>query len=189
MDGELLLYIQELRNEVLDPIMVFITHTGDYGVLCIAAAFLLILLRKTRNLGHIIAFSIGIEFIINNGIIKNLVARIRPYEVIDDLTILIGKQPDYSFPSGHTGVTFAFAAAMLFALIFGIEGFPKSKRFVTATLLVLFYALLLGFSRLYVGVHYPTDVLSGMVLGFITGALGYVIEKRVRRAWEKKHPI
>ena len=136
MEGELLLYIQELRNEVLDPIMVFITHTGDYGVLCIAAAFLLILLRKTRNLGHIIAFSIGIEFIINNGIIKNLVARIRPYEVIDDLTILIGKQPDYSFPSGHTGVTFAFAAAMFFALIFGIEGFPKSKRFVTATLLV-----------------------------------------------------
>ena len=109
--------------------------------------------------------------------------------MIDDLTILIGKQPDYSFPSGHTGVTFAFAAAMLFALIFGIEGFPKSKRFVTATLLVMFYALLLGFSRLYVGVHYPTDVLSGMVLGFTTGALGYVIEKRVRRAWEKKHPV
>ena len=53
----------------------------------------------------------------------------------------------------------------------------------------MFYALLLGFSRLYVGVHYPTDVLSGMVLGFITGALGYVIEKRVRRAWEKKHPV
>ena len=187
MDGDLLLFIQEyIRNDFLDPIMIFITHTGDYGILCIAVAFILILIPKTRILGHLTGFSIGIEFIINNGIIKNAVARTRPYDVIEELEILIGKQPDYSFPSGHSGITFAFAGAIIFALVKGMPGLDDMKKNNVISLLLLLYSLLLAFSRMYVGVHYPTDVLAGMLLGLITGFASYYIEKPIHSAWLKR---
>lgn len=187
MEESILLFLQDIRNDILDPIMIVITHTGDYGILCIAAAFFLILIPKTRVLGHVVAVSIAIEFIINNVLLKNIIARTRPYEVINGLSILIGEQPDYSFPSGHAGVTFAFAAAMLYALIYGIEGLTDKKAYRNATLAVLLYAVLLAFSRMYVGVHYPTDIIGGMLLGIITGCAGYHIEKLIRAAWEKRH--
>lgn len=186
MDSEILLYIQEyLRNDVLTPFMVLLTHTGDYGILCIAVSAILILIRKTRCLGHVIAFSIAIESIITNVILKNLVARTRPYEVIEELELLIGEQPDFSFPSGHAGVTFALAGALLYAFIYGIEGFEKNKRSSIIVLTVMIYALLLAFSRLFVGVHYPTDVFAGMLIGLLSGCAGYHVEKRVRAAWER----
>ena len=187
MDSDILLYIQEyLRNDLLTPFMVFLTHTGDYGILCIAVSFILILLRKTRCLGHVIAFSIAIESIITNLLLKNLIARTRPYEVIEELELLIGEQPDFSFPSGHAGVTFALAGAMLFAFMYGVKGFEKNKRNSLIVLLVLIYALLLAFSRLFVGVHYPTDVLGGMLIGLLSGLVGYWLEKKVRAAWESR---
>ena len=189
MDSDILLYIQEyLRNDLLTPFMVFLTHTGDYGILCIAVSFILILLRKTRCLGHVIAFSIAIESIITNLLLKNLIARTRPYEVIEELELLIGEQPDFSFPSGHAGVTFALAGAMLFAFMYGVKGFEKNKRNSLIVLLVLIYALLLAFSRLFVGVHYPTDVLGGMLIGLLSGLVGYWLEKKVRAAWESRSP-
>ena len=187
MDSDILLYIQEyLRNDLLTPFMVFLTHTGDYGILCIAVSVILILLRKTRCLGHVIAFSIAIESIITNLLLKNLIARTRPYEVIEELELLIGEQPDFSFPSGHAGVTFALAGAMLFAFMYGVKGFEKNKRNSLIVLLVLIYALLLAFSRLFVGVHYPTDVLGGMLIGLLSGLVGYWLEKKVRAAWESR---
>lgn len=188
MEENILLFLQEfIRNDVLDPIMIFITHTGDYGILCIVAALILLLIPKTRILGQVVAISIAIEFIINNVLLKNIIARTRPYEVINGLNILIGAQPDYSFPSGHAGVTFAFAAAMLYSLIYGIEGLTDTKAYKNATLAVLLYAVLLAFSRMYVGVHYPTDVLGGMLLGIMTGCAGYHIEKRIREARARRH--
>ena len=187
MDGDILLYIQEfIRNDILDPVMIVITHTGDYGILCIAAAFLLILIPKTRIVGHITAVSIAIEFIINNICLKNIIARTRPYEVIEELEILIGAQPDYSFPSGHSGVTFAFAGAMLFAMMLGVPELSENRNYKIATGFVMLYAVLLAFSRLYVGVHYPTDVLAGMLLGLATGLAGYHIEKKMRKTWENR---
>ena len=189
MDEFLLIFIQKfLRNGYLTPFMVFITHTGDYGLLFIAVTAVLMLIPRTRRLGHVIGCSLGIEFIINNVILKNLVARTRPYIVIEELEILIGEQPDYSFPSGHSGVAFAFAAAMLFSYIHGIEGFSKNRSFQIATLLVLLYASILAFSRLYVGVHYPSDVFAGMLLGLITGDLGYLAEKKIFNFWSRKYP-
>ena len=187
MDSDILLYIQEyLRNDLLTPFMVFLTHTGDYGILCIAVSVILVLLRKTRCLGHVVAFSIAIESIITNLLLKNLIARTRPYEVIEELELLIGEQPDFSFPSGHAGVTFALAGAMLFAFMYGVKGFEKNKRNSLIVLLVLIYALLLAFSRLFVGVHYPTDVLGGMLIGLLSGLVGYWLEKKVRAAWESR---
>ena len=170
MDSDILIYIQEyLRNDVLTPFMVLLTHTGDYGILVIALTAVLVLIRKTRRLGHVVAFSISVESIITNVLLKNLIARTRPYEVIEELELLIGEQPDFSFPSGHAGVTFALAGAMLFSFMYGVKGFEKNKRNSLIVLLVLLYAVILAFSRLYVGVHYPTDVLGGMLIGLLSG--------------------
>ena len=77
---------------------------------------------------------------------------------------------------------------MLFSYIHGIEGFSKNRSFQIATLLVLLYASILAFSRLYVGVHYPSDVFAGMLLGLITGDLGYLAEKKIFNFWSRKHP-
>ena len=180
MEADILLYIQEfIRNDILNPIMIFLTHSGDYGILCILAALILIFIPKTRRLGMITGISIALEFLMNNIILKNLVARTRPYEVIEELEILIGRQPDYSFPSGHSGVSFAFAGALLFALIFGIPGFTDNRKYKTVTILVLIYATIVAFSRVYVGVHYPTDVIVGALLGIISGVASYFIVKKL----------
>lgn len=99
------------------------------------------------------------SLLVNNLVLKNAVARIRPYEVITNLHILIEKQKDLSFPSGHTGSSFA-AAVILY------KELPK-KIGVPA----LVFALFIAISRLYVGVHYPSDVIAGAVTGTLI-ALG-----------------
>ena len=187
MDSDILIYIQEyIRNDVLTPFMIMLTHTGDYGALALAVMFILLIIKKTRRLGHVVAFSLLIESVITNVILKNLVARTRPYEIIEDLILLIEEQKDFSFPSGHAGITFALAGAFLFSFMYGVKGFEKCKRNSIIVLVVLLYAELLAFSRLYVGVHYPTDVFAGMIIGFASAFLSYFIEKKVGNAWERR---
>ena len=100
--------------------------------------------------------SLALEFIFANLIIKNVVSRIRPYEVIDGLTLLVNKPHDYSFPSAHTGS--AFALAVVFFMV-------MDRKYGIIAIVI---ASLMGFSRLYVGVHYPSDVLGGIIIGIIT---------------------
>ena len=98
--------------------------------------------------------------------VKNLVARTRPYEVVEGLVPLISKPTDYSFPSGHTCASFA-CTLVLYRIL------PK-KYGVPAVLL----AALIAFSRLYVGVHYPTDVLGGLAVGIFSSCLVLWIGKK-----------
>jgi len=154
IDANILLCIQEnIRAPLLDPIMTAITHLGDGGIFWIIMTVLLLCIPKTRKAGLVCAVSMIIGLIVTNLILKNLVARIRPYELIDGLTILIKTPHDWSFPSGHT--TNAFAAAWVM-----FSRLPK-KYGVPALIL----AVLIAFSRMYVGVHYPTDVLGGVIVG------------------------
>ena len=95
----------------------------------------------------------------NNLLLKNLVARTRPYEVIDGLQLLVSRAVDLSFPSGHAASSFAAAVVMAKLL---------PKRYGIAALIL---AGLIAFSRLYVGIHYPTDVLFGAVSGCLIGWL------------------
>ena len=112
------------------------------------------------------ACSLGGAFVINNLILKNLVARTRPYEVIDGLHLMVPKAVDLSFPSGHTGSSFATAVVMFIML-------PK-KYGVPA----LIYAFLMGFSRLYIGIHYPTDVLCGGIIGTLVAITVCTVYKK-----------
>lgn len=187
MDIWILLFIQEhIRRPILDEIMILITHSGDYGILCIAACLVLLLIPKMRRLGAAIALSLIIEAIVTNVLIKNIVARTRPYEVIEELILMIEKQPDFSFPSGHAGITFAFAGVFLFSVIFGIRVGTDRARFKAVTAVVMAYAVVLAFSRLYVGVHYPTDVIGGIALGLISALAAYFLEDKLHSAFSRK---
>lgn len=160
IDGQSLIWIQEnLRFAFLTPIMKFITHLGDAGIFWILLTLGLLIFKKTRRVGIMSAVALLGALIIDNIILKNLVGRIRPYEVVDGLQCLIGAQKDFSFPSGHTGSAFASAVVCFKEL---------PKRYGIPFLVLAF---LIAFSRLYVGVHYPTDVLAGMVIGTMLALL------------------
>lgn len=162
LDGNILLWIQEyIRNDFLTPIFKFITSLGDEGYVWIAIAILLLFIKKYRKVGITVGVSLLGSLLFNNMLIKNLVARTRPYRVLDTLTILIEEPGEFSFPSGHTSSSFA-AGVVLFMLLPRKYGVPA-----------MILAFLIGISRLYVGVHYPTDVLAGMVMGTIL-AIGSV---------------
>lgn len=154
MDSGILLFIQEnIRNEILNPIVIFITHLGDSGRIWILIAIILLLFSKTRRIGIMMIGAMLMSLIFNNFLLKNLVARVRPYEVIEGLNRIIEAQVDWSFPSGHTASSFAAAIVILKT---------SSKKY---GIMAIILAIMISLSRLYVGVHYPTDVLFGMISG------------------------
>ena len=113
LDGDILLWIQDnLRAGWLDPIMKFITYLANGGALWIGICVLLLILKKTRTTGIVCSCSLAVTFLINNIILKNIIARTRPYEVVEGLNRIIGAQSDFSFPSGHSGASFAVAVVM-----------------------------------------------------------------------------
>ena len=196
-DAGFLLYIQEyIRSDFLNPIMKVLTHSGDKGILLIVLILALLFIPRTRAIGIMSTISIAIEALLNNVLLKNLIARTRPYDEIEGLVNLVGKQSDYSFPSGHTGAAFAVAGAMLVVALFGLPMIAKtgefkredpSLSFKLVSVLLIMYATLLAFSRMYVGVHYPTDVLCGLLLGLGTSAVAYLIyQVAIKKIHEKK---
>ena len=174
-EANIVLWIQEnLRVGFLNPIMQGITHLGDGGVFWIILSVLLLLFKKTRKVGLCCALALIFDLLVVNIAIKPLVARIRPYALLNEITILTHQPGDHSFPSGHSAGSFACAWAFFRAY--------KKKWGVPALIL----ASLIAFSRLYVGVHYPTDVLGGVVIGIIVGELGYRLGKKIWKAVMRK---
>ncbi len=168
-DAAILLWIQEsLRAGWLSPVVVGITHLGDAGTLWILVTLALLCFRKTRKLGVACAISMLIGLAVTNLALKNWVARVRPYELVAGLERIIEAQHDWSFPSGHTTNSFACAWVL----------FRRAPRRYGVPALVM--AALIALSRLYVGVHYPTDVLAGLVIGIACACAAMAIVKR----WE-----
>ena len=162
LDVGFLLFLQDsVRNPILNSIMIFITSLGNGGMLWIAATVLLMIPKKTRKIGLMSAIALLGSLIINNNLIKNLVQRPRPFRTFPELQIIIPTPSEFSFPSGHTSSSFAAAAVFYRHL-------PKKLGVPSVVL-----AGLIGFSRLYVGVHYPTDVLAGVIMGIL---LSYMAE-------------
>ena len=164
IDGQILLFIQEhLRNPVFDRFFKFIRHLGDAGIFWILLTVVLLCFRQTRRAGIYSACALIGSLVVNNLILKNLAGRIRPYEVVEGLQCIVAPAVDASFPSGHTGASFASAVSI----------FRQLPGKYAVFLIVL--ASLIAFSRLYVGIHYPTDVLGGLVTGIGIGLLVNVI--------------
>ena len=152
-ERDILLWIHgHLRFAALTPVMRFLSLLGDMGLFWIALTVILLLFRKTRRLGIFCAASIILTFLVVNCAVKPLVARVRPYDQFPEIQILAHAEHDFSFPSGHSANSFA-VAWILFRM-------TKKQYGVPAVIL----AALIAFSRLYVGVHYPTDVLAGIAI-------------------------
>ena len=154
-------WIQTLHTPFLDKIMVFITRLGDAGIIWIVLSIVLLLIPKTRKSGVVMVAALVVDVLLCNIVLKNLVARTRPYDVNRGVHLLVAKLHDYSFPSGHTAASFASVTALYLA------GEKKLWKFA------LVLACLIAISRLYLYVHYPTDVLGGILFGVISGYLGY----------------
>ena len=154
-------WIQTLHTPFLDKIMVFITRLGDAGIIWIVLSIVLLLIPKTRKSGAVMVAALVVDVLLCNIGLKNLVARTRPYDVNTGVHLLVAKLHDYSFPSGHTAASFASVTALYLA------GEKKLWKFA------LVLACLIAISRLYLYVHYPTDVLGGILFGVISGYLGY----------------
>jgi len=168
LDGGILLWVQEtLRQDWLTPVVAFFTHLGDKGLLWIALCALLLCFKKTRKAGAAGAIALVFSLLLTNGVLKNLVGRTRPWLDVAGLTALVHEPDPNSFPSGHTSAAFAAALAWW-------QTMPRRWQAVVGVVA----AALMGLSRLYVGVHYPTDVLCGALVGVLCGVLaGLVIKK------------
>lgn len=160
VDGQILLFIQEhIRNAVCDVFFAGITHLGDAGIFWIVLTIVLLCFKQTRRAGIFSACALLGSLIVNNILLKNIFGRVRPYEVVTGLQCIVAPAVDASFPSGHTGASFASAVSMYDQL---------PKKYV---MLLMILAALIAFSRLYVGIHYPTDVLGGLVTGIGIGLI------------------
>lgn len=115
-----------------------------------------------------------VDLLLCNVLIKNLVARTRPFDVNTTVKLLIEKPHDYSFPSGHTAASFACVAALYLA---------GEKKMWKAALVA---AIMIALSRMYLYVHYPTDIIGGVVFGMLSGYLGYKIVEAIQKRREKK---
>ena len=162
-----LLWIQEhIRVSFLTPVMQFITSLGDKGFIWIMVCVFLILFRKTRKIGIVAAVSLALNGLIVNLVLKTRIMRIRPFILEEQLELITQIPNDYSFPSGHTSAAFA-TAVILFM------GLPK-RIGIPAMVLAVF----MGLSRLYVGVHFPTDVLAGALIGILAAMFTWYVFKK-----------
>jgi len=181
-------WVQGIQNKALTAIFVTITTLGDEGIIFIAIAIIFLFTKKYRKIGFAMLIALGVMTICNNLVLKELVARPRPYMLygVDPEAYalwggenakyffphLVHYHTSYSFPSGHTSSAFAAAFAILFY---------NKKIGIPMTV----FAALMGFSRIYVEVHYCTDVIAGAVVGLVYAFIGFMIVKLVYPYFEK----
>lgn len=169
MELNFLYALQDLHRNWLDAAMIFITTLGDSGFIWILASLAMLCFKRTRKCGVLTLLTMGLCLIFGNLLLKNLVARPRPFMIDPSIPLLIPAPGEYSFPSGHTMHSFA-AATMIFL---------HNKRMGIAA---LFLAALIAFSRMYLFVHFPTDILGGMTVGILAAVLVFAVDKkRIRR--------
>lgn len=163
---------ENLQCGFLDWLMPLISSLGNFGIFWILAAALLCSTKKYRKTGIMVALSLMLGFLIGNLTLKPLVGRLRPFEVDSGLTLLISPPGDASFPSGHTLASFEAATVLMI----------REKKTMGIPALIL--ASLIGCSRLYLQVHFPTDVLFGALLGIVNG---WIAVKCIDALWERRN--
>lgn len=170
LDGQLLVAIQGLHLSWLDPVVSFYTKLGDAGLLWIALSLAFLLFKPTRKAGALALCAMILGLIVTNLTIKPLISRPRPWLDWPIIPLVTENDPN-SFPSGHTCA--AFAAAMVW-----VRTLPRKAGRIGAAAA----AVLMGLSRLYVGVHYPSDVLAGALIGSLCAWAAW----RGYCAWEER---
>lgn len=161
MELQILHMIQGWHRDSLSQLMILLTTLGEDGICWIVLSIVLALIPRTRKCGLNMMAAMAVTYLLGNLILKNVIARPRPCTVDTSVSLLIPFPDEYSFPSGHTSN--GFSAAVTIFLYFKKAG-----------ILALVLAALIAFSRLYLFVHYPTDILGGLLLGTMDA---YVIWK------------
>ena len=152
----------QFRTPFGDFVMPLISKLGNGGIIWLVLSGLLCVFPKYRKAGVTMMTALALDVLLCNVMLKPLVGRMRPFTVNTGVELLINAPKDFSFPSGHTAASFAAAFALLFV---------KNKLWIPSMIL----ASLIAFSRLYLYVHYPTDVLAGILLGLIVSVAANVI--------------
>ena len=161
-DNKILRKLAAKHTPALNRVLVLVTRSGNNGYVWFALSIPLLLINKYRMTGLTLIFAMVISALAGEVTIKHIVGRVRPCSRDFEKDLLIKHPAHYSFPSGHTSSSFAVVMVMFFML---------PALFIP----VLIYACLMGFSRMYVLVHYPTDVLAGVVLGTICGTVAVFV--------------
>ena len=147
-----------LSSPFMDKFMTFITYLGDNGAIWIAIGIILLIQRKYRKIGLVLLLGLLLNAILGEVIIKNIVQRPRVFNTYPDINIIIKGPTSFSFPSGHTASSFVAAAILGYYI--------KDIKYI-----VYCFAALIAFSRLYLYVHYPTDIIGGILLGTISAII------------------
>ena len=161
-DNRILTKLSSKHTKKLDKLMIIITTSGNNGYIWFALSIPLLLIYRYRPVGYTIILSMLIGGLTGEITIKHIVGRIRPCSKEFQKDVLIKHPAHYSFPSGHTTASFAVSTVVFLMM-------------PSIFLPVLFYACLIGFSRMYVLVHYPTDVIAGVFLGIICGTVAVMV--------------
>jgi undecaprenyl-diphosphatase len=163
LDNYVLFIINKyLKNKYLDILMPLITIMGNLGIIWVIIAIVLSLNSPYKTTVNLVILTLIISTTIGEGIIKHIVKRVRPCNIVCNNMVLITKPLSYSFPSGHTLSSFAVAKVL-------------SIYFHEYELLFMVIAILIALSRLYLYVHYPTDVLAGIILGLLCSKIVLII--------------
>lgn len=164
LDGGILLWIQaNVRNGFLNPIILFLTGTIPYAI---ALFVCLLFFKKTRKFAIYVLIGFGVCLLLNTFLIKPLFHRSRPFDVVKGLAYAGERPSGYSFPSSHTLSAFSLAWMSVWC---------KQKKWICP---LFVYAGLIAFTRLYLGVHYPTDILGGIIVSaLITYGVWFVLDK------------
>lgn len=176
MEFEILYAINNMHNPILDKIMIVITNLGDAGLIWIGIAVILLFIKKTRKCGALMLVSMALGLIIGNGVLKNLIARERPCWIDRSIPLLIPEPHDYSFPSGHTLASFE-AAVMIYL---------HNKKWGIISFVI---SILIAFSRMYLFVHFPTDILCGAALGTLISIFVYDGYEKIKETKLKKQEL
>lgn len=150
--------IQNIRSDSLDNFFLTITSLGNMSILWFSMILIFMTTKRYKKIGEIILISFFLNLVIVNLILKISVGRVRPYEAVGFTDLLINHLSDNSFPSGHTSYAASFATVII------LLAKSKPLKYYVGIL-----AILIAFSRLYLYVHYPTDVIAGAIIGMAIG--------------------
>ena len=168
--------VQALHCPVLDALAVFFNYAGAHGELWLAFAAVLLAFRRTRKAGLAMLLALGLYMVAGHCILKPLFARPRPCDIRPEMLTLVARPHGWSFPSGHTASGFAAAFAL----------WRQNRKLGTPALVL---AAFIGFTRLYLYVHFPTDILGGAALGLVLGACGSLLADKWAKRKELKRTV
>jgi undecaprenyl-diphosphatase len=165
IESGILLFIQDnLRSGLVNAVMLFFSFLGTWGLIWIAGGLAMILTKKYRKTGILLLVCLAVTWLLNDLLIKTLIQRPRPFLSIPELKVLVPLMTDFSFPSGHTSTSFACAFTIVRA---------NGRRWAW----VYAIAVMIAVSRLFIGVHYPTDILGGILVGTLIAAASYTLTR------------